>query len=262
MSSIYLHFCWYICTSMIRILQTESQLQHPFVFWYMRRGKGIQKQTDTNTTTTATNNEDENNNEKDKNSASNQYESSIRQIASVSTVEQFWSIYDYLVRPSDLPNTTDYHFFREGIKPTWEDPCNAKGGKWIVRLKKGLASRYWEEIILALIGCQFTGMNPEEICGAVVSIRHSEDIISVWNKTSSDLEITQRLRDHIKRILQLPAFVHMEYKPHETSLHDKSSFRNTQVWKGTGERNSRRSTNTSSWTDSKKSRESDRTSWR
>jgi translation initiation factor 4E len=247
----------------IRTLQTESQLQHPFVFWYMRRGKGVQKQTDTNnaTTTTITTNNDENNNEKDKNSASNQYESSIRQIASVSTVEQFWSIYDYLVRPSDLPNTTDYHFFREGIKPTWEDPCNAKGGKWIVRLKKGLASRYWEEIILALIGCQFTGINPEEICGAVVSIRYSEDIISVWNKSSTDHEITQKLRDHIKRILQLPSFVHMEYKPHETSLHDKSSFRNTQVWKGTGERNSRRST-TTSWTDSKKNRESDRTSWR
>jgi translation initiation factor 4E len=31
---------------------------------------------------------------------------------------------------------------------------NAKGGKWIIRLPKGLASRYWEEIILALIGGQ------------------------------------------------------------------------------------------------------------
>lgn len=32
---------------------------------------------------------------------------------------------------------------------------NAKGGKWIIRLPKGLASRYWEEIILALIGGQY-----------------------------------------------------------------------------------------------------------
>lgn len=237
----------------------ESQLQFPFVFWYMRRGKSLQKQPDN---VSDDNNE---NNDTDKNAPSNPYESSIRQIASVSTVESFWSVYDYLVRPNDLPNTTDYHFFREGIKPTWEDPWNAKGGKWIVRLKKGLVSRYWEEIILALIGCQFTGLHPEEVCGVVVSIRYSEDIISVWNKTSSNTEITQKLRDHIKRILQLPSFVHMEYKPHEMSLHDKSSFRNTQVWKGTShdnrgsERNARRST---SWTETKKTRESDKTSWR
>lgn len=99
-----------------------------------------------------------------------------------------------------------------------------------MRLKKGLASRYWEEVILALIGCQFTGIPANEVCGAVVSIRYSEDIVSIWNKTN-DREITDRLRDGIKRILQLPTFVHMEYKPHETSLQDKSSFRNTQVWK-------------------------------
>jgi len=163
--------------------------------------------------------------------SSNPYESSVKQIATVKTVEEFWSTYDYLTRPNELPTTTDYHFFRDGIKPTWEDPHNARGGKWIVRLRKGLASRYWEEVVLALIGSQFTGIPDGEVCGAVVSIRYAEDIVSIWNKTANDREITERLRDVIKRILQLPTFVHMEYKPHETALQDKSSFRNTQVWK-------------------------------
>lgn len=184
----------------------------------MRRGKG----------TNSNANKDES---KEKENPSNPYENSIKQIVTVRTVEEFWSIYNHLVRPDSLPTTTDYHFFRDGIKPTWEDSSNARGGKWIVRLRKGLASRYWEEVILALIGCQFTGIPHNEVCGAVVSIRYSEDIVSVWNKTANDREITDRLRDVIKKTLQLPTFVHMEYKPHETSLQDKSSFRNTQVWK-------------------------------
>lgn len=189
----------------------------------MRRGKGA-------------NNSNKNDDDKDKDPSSNSqpsnpYENSIKQIAKVSTVEEFWKIYNHLQRPNNLPTTTDYHFFRDGIKPTWEDPSNAKGGKWIVRLRKGLASRYWEEIVLGLIGCQFQGIPYNEVCGAVVSIRYSEDIVSVWNKTANDREITERLRDCIKKILQLPNFVHMEYKPHETSLQDQSSFRNTQVWK-------------------------------
>lgn len=161
----------------------------------------------------------------------NPYENSVKTIAAVQTVEEFWDIYNFLARPNVLPTTTDFHFFRDGIKPTWEDSNNAKGGKWIVRLRKGLASRYWEEVVLALIGGQFMGVPDGEICGAVVSIRYSEDIVSIWNKTATDRDITERLRDAIKRVLQLPSHVHMEYKPHQASLQDKSSFRNTHVWK-------------------------------
>lgn len=50
-----------------------------------------------------------------------------------------------------------------------QDESNRSGGKWIIRLRKGLASRFWENIILAMLGEQF--MVGEEICGAVVSIR-------------------------------------------------------------------------------------------
>lgn len=161
----------------------------------------------------------------------NPYENSIKGISTVQTVEEFWSAYNFLRRPNDLPTTTDYHFFREGVKPTWEDPYNAKGGKWIVRLPKGLASRYWEEVILALIGGQFPGVPEGEICGIVVSIRYSEDILGIWNKTSTDNVLVERLRDAIKKVLQLPPFAPMEYKPHQNSIQDKSSFRNTHVWK-------------------------------
>lgn len=207
-----------------------TQLQSGYSFWYMRRGKGNKDNSnkDNNTTT-----KDTSPSESPSKEAKDKYESSIKSIATVSTVEEFWSTYDHLTRPDNLPSTTDYHFFREGIKPTWEDPSNIRGGKWIVRLRKGLASRYWEEIILALIGSQFVThpLTEGEVCGVVVSIRYSEDIVSVWNRTANDRDITDRLREVIKRVLQLPGFVHMEYKPHETSLADKSSFRNTQVWK-------------------------------
>lgn len=123
----------------------------------------------------------------------------------VCQVEQFWRFYSHLVRPGDLSGHSDFHLFKEGIKPMWEvkkkkskprplhrclshtctashlpvapwlllsarqDESNRSGGKWIIRLRKGLASRFWENIILAMLGEQF--MVGEEICGAVVSIR-------------------------------------------------------------------------------------------
>lgn len=50
-----------------------------------------------------------------------------------------------------------------------KDDANKDGGKWIVRIRKGLAGRLWENLILAILGEQF--MVGEEICGAVISIR-------------------------------------------------------------------------------------------
>lgn len=161
------------------------------------------------------------------------YESAVKPIATVRTVDEFWTAYDFLTRPNNIPNNMtplDYHFFVEGIKPTWEDEGNANGGKLVVRLKKGLASRYWEEVILALIGGHL-GVADGDVCGAVISMRYSEDIISIWNRRADNRESTDRLRDAIKKILRLPSVVPMEYKPHQASLQDKSSFRNTQVWK-------------------------------
>ncbi|PIK48627.1 eukaryotic translation initiation factor 4E member 2 [Apostichopus japonicus] len=96
------------------------------------------------------------------------------------------------------------------------DSANKKGGKWIVRLRKGLASRLWENLILAMLGEQF--MVGDEICGAVVSIRFAEDIISIWNRTSSEHFITNRIRDTLRRVLNLPPNTIMEYKTHTDSM--------------------------------------------
>jgi translation initiation factor 4E len=71
----------------------------------------------------------------------------------------------------------------------------------------------------------------DEICGLVVSVRHSEDILSIWNRTSTDTETNLKIRDTIKRVLGLPLETVMEYKSHNDAIQDNSSFRNTAVYK-------------------------------
>ena len=85
-----------------------------------------------------------------------------------------------------------------------------------MRLRKGLASRCWENLIMAMLGEQF--MVGEEICGAVVSIRFQEDIISVWNRSAGDQAVTNRIRDTFRRVLNLPPGTVTEYKAHNDSI--------------------------------------------
>eukprot|EP01047_Picozoa_sp_COSAG01_P134680 COSAG01_NODE_64843_length_275_cov_0.590909_1_plen_84_part_10 len=83
-----------------------------------------------------------------------------------------------------MPNSTDLHLFRSGIKPMWEDEGNRYGGKVVVRVRKGLAARYWEDVCCAVVGEQF-GVG-DEICGAVLSLRFQEDILSIWSRSASN----------------------------------------------------------------------------
>uniref|UniRef100_I1MNU8 mRNA cap-binding protein n=1 Tax=Glycine max TaxID=3847 RepID=I1MNU8_SOYBN len=136
-------------------------LKHKFVFWYTRRTPGVRNQTS--------------------------YEDNIKKIVEFSTVEGFWVCYCHLARPASLPSPTDLHLFKEGIRPLWEDSANCNGGKWIIRFKKVVSGRFWEDLVLALVGDQLD--YGDNICGAVLSIRFNEDILSVWNRNASDHQV-------------------------------------------------------------------------
>jgi translation initiation factor 4E len=131
------------------------------------------------------------------------YEEGIKRIGAVSSVESFWRTLTHLAPPSALLPTTDYLLFHAGVRrPVWEDPANARGGKWILRLRKGVADRLWEDLLLAVAGDQFAdgelAARAEdgwpEICGASISVRLNEDIISLWNRFEADVKSRDRIK--------------------------------------------------------------------
>ncbi|KAJ6473436.1 translation initiation factor eIF 4e-like domain-containing protein [Mycena vitilis] len=198
------------------------------------------------------------------------YEEGIKRVAAFSSVESFWALHTHLASPSQLTPTTDYLLFHAGvIRPIWEDPLNASGGKWIVRLRKGVADRVWEALVCAVVGDFFSSADPPprswededgsdsdasvnpsaspskpnannakvggekeeppEICGCTISVRQSEDIISLWNRVDGDVKARERIRDTLRQVLGLPASTVMEYKSNNDSLQDKSSFHNSTI---------------------------------
>ncbi|KTW29772.1 hypothetical protein T552_00979 [Pneumocystis carinii B80] len=184
-------------------------LKYSFTFWYMNRAFG---------------------------SRIKDYESSLKKLITFSSVEEFWSIYVYLKRPDTLPVISDLHLFKEGIRPIFEDPANQDGGKWTLRLRKGIVVRYWEQLVLAIVGDQFWNVG-DELCGIVLSIRNSEDLISVWNKSSDNGRVSLKIRDLIKQILNLPLDTVLEYKGHKDSFVDiynhYSSDKNSRLYEKT-----------------------------
>ncbi|KAH8839541.1 hypothetical protein MCOR27_001538 [Pyricularia oryzae] len=150
-----------------------------------------------------------------------EYEKTLHAMAEVGTVEDFFAVYAHLKRPSTLPLVSDYHLFKKDIRPIWEDNENRAGGKWIVRLKKGVADRYWEDLLLAIVGDQFSDAS-EEVCGAVLSVRNGEDILSVWVRRDGGKVV--KIRETMKRILGFPPDTKIEWKSHEGSLQQRTAL--------------------------------------
>ena len=54
----------------------------------------------------------------------NSFDQNLKLIATFASCEQFWNIYNHLVRPAELSSHSDLHVFKDGIKPMWEDEAN------------------------------------------------------------------------------------------------------------------------------------------
>jgi len=144
----------------------------------------------------------------------------LRSVYTFNTVEDFWCLYNNILSPSKLIMGTDFHLFKEGIEPKWEDEKCAKGGKWTYYFPKSRDSNdldeNWLNLLLELIGEQFD--ESSEVCGAVVSVRQKQHRISLWTKTASSEPEQLTIGRQFKAILSIPDSEKIGYMVHDDAI--------------------------------------------
>ncbi|OLN82115.1 Eukaryotic translation initiation factor 4E type 2 [Colletotrichum chlorophyti] len=167
-----------------------------------------------------------------------EYAKSLTPMIHCNSLEEFWVGYPHLKRPSELSVGWEYHFFKRGIRPIWEDEENRSGGKWVLRLKKGIIDRYWEDTLFALLGEAFSDVS-EEICGGVVSVRNGEDIISIWTRSTGGRVL--RIRETWKTYLKCPPNTIFEFKSHDESIQHRAAIEESRREKQNDKRSAKQS---------------------
>jgi translation initiation factor 4E len=143
-------------------------------------------------------------------------ESAITPVVDVATVENFWFAYTAIAKPTTLPLRSDLHLFIKGIQPTWEEPANHHGGRWLVEYKRGedeVLCAAWLSTLLALIGEAFT--DSEEMMGVVLSVRKQKNKLQIWTKTGNRREETIRVGREWKEVIDYRGRI--GYMTHEDS---------------------------------------------
>ena len=145
-------------------------------------------------------------------------------------VEDFWGLYNNIIKASKLAHGANYHLFKENVEPKWEDPFNDRGGKWIVpindkkREENGPLDRMWLWVLLACIGESFD--DESEIAGCVVSVRKTGDKISLWTKSANNEAVQKRVGRQLKQALDLDDTFKIGYQVHHDAQKRNSSFNN------------------------------------
>ncbi|ODN98428.1 hypothetical protein L198_03672 [Cryptococcus wingfieldii CBS 7118] len=83
-----------------------------------------------------------------------------------------------------MGDDTNFHLFADGIKPMWEDPMCAKGGKLMMAGDAKKMDDVFLELCLLLVGgnleVDMPPLTKPSVCGAIVSRRKTTTRIEVW----------------------------------------------------------------------------------
>lgn len=173
----------------------------------------------------------------------------LKQVITFSSVEEFWGVYNNIAPVSELALKSDYHLFKEGIRPEWEDPKNKHGGKWSYQFKDKRnipIDELWLHVMLSAIGETLEGENDGEVMGVVVNVRKGFYRIGVWTHSTGNRivgggdgdvaggkgrspdkgkEILYNIGRTFKEIIKLPPSEVVEFSGHTESIHSQGSSR-------------------------------------
>ncbi|XP_055378346.1 uncharacterized protein LOC129610052 [Condylostylus longicornis] len=154
----------------------------------------------------------------------NSFRDCLNDIKEFDTVEEFWSLVNHMIPPTQFYVGSDFSLFKSGIKPEWEDKRNEKGGAILITIKNeyetDITNMLWRDTLLSLIDGQTYGANFEHICGAVISIRPKLQRIALWvangkdNVTNADIQ--KRFLSYLKEHSLYNPRIVVSFKQHET----------------------------------------------
>ena len=152
-----------------------------------------------------------------KNDKSRSWEENQRQVMTVDTIEDFWSLYNHIEVASRLIPGSDYSLFKAGIFPDWEDARNAPGGRWLVSLDRRQRSdhldNYWLEILFFLIG-EHAEEHSHHITGGAVNVRGKGDKVAIWLGDAEESESIIKIGEMMKEKLGIYSMQKIGFSVH------------------------------------------------
>eukprot|EP00835_Amoeboradix_gromovi_P002702 NODE_158_length_16653_cov_0.456929.p8 type:complete len:203 gc:universal NODE_158_length_16653_cov_0.456929:10706-10098(-) len=103
---------------------------------------------------------------------------SLQKVVEITTVEEFWSVFNNLRQLENMDDKTSLYFFKEGIRPAWEEKKNK--GRLKGSLIKGRDCKgVYQQILMHCVGESYKDM--DDINGVAICVRKNRSCrVDVW----------------------------------------------------------------------------------
>lgn len=140
----------------------------------------------------------------------------IRKTIRIGTLNELTTFYSRFKKPKDMRGGCEVYFFKEGVRPLWEDERNLDGGSFFLHIKKTFANKIWENLLLSIV----SESQPElqRINGLIMRVLRLEVVFYVWTsklKKAEEVKLIQWMKD----TAGLSAKIKLEFKPHPKQDH-------------------------------------------
>lgn len=156
----------------------------------------------------------------------------LKKVYTIKSVEDFWAVYNNIEGAETMAGGSNYHLFKEGVSPTWEDPKNVNGGKWVLPLPKNMRAKLngmWLHTMMLLIGEQL-GEHGVQVSGAVVSNRIKGDKLAIWTFDKDAAASCTHIGAKFREALEVPVTLQLGYQAHNEALKHGVSFNNPNMY--------------------------------
>ncbi|GMG25464.1 unnamed protein product [Aspergillus oryzae] len=151
-----------------------------------------------------------------------------------------WTLWFTKPPSGKLGLKADYHLFKKGIRPEWEDPQNKHGGKWSYSFKDKRSvpiDDLWLHAQLAAIGETLENDGDSEVMGVVVNVRKGFYRVGLWTRTvgksipgdkssrtpAQGKDVLESIGRRFKEVLRLNEADVVEFSGHTDSAHSGST---------------------------------------
>lgn len=114
--------------------------------------------------------------------------SSYVHLGDVSTVDDFWNHHHCYKQHA---NKAMFFMMREHVFPSWDDPCNLRGGCLSIKVLKDEMPKFWEDLCIKLLGEDLLVDEHKDkwdhINGISTSPKKHFCIVKIWLQSTEEL---------------------------------------------------------------------------
>lgn len=133
------------------------------------------------------------------------------------TMASFWQHWNE-VQERCQHEQCNFHLFKQGVKPVWEDPKNFKGGKCVLvvpRTSHEAMMKQWIQLMIALVMGEF---ETTEVNGVVLSTRPFGNIFAVWIRNCKDRNAVDAVT---RKLHELFGPIQVKFQRHQAAIRKK-----------------------------------------